>query len=177
MTGRRVGVAALFLYGVVCIRRPDEHRLLDSVDVAIHETGHLVFAPFGEFLQMLGGTLFQLIVPVAFVLYFWRRQDRFSSAVVLFWVAQNCWNIARYIADARAQELPLVGEGEHDWAYLLGTLGWLRHDQALSTSVTVVGFLLFATSIWLGWRYGGNAGKDHGIDIERKSGGRATTGA
>ena len=160
LTGRRIGVAALFLYGIVLIRRPDEYRLLDSVDLAIHETGHLVFAPFGEFLQMLGGTLFQLIIPIAFVWYFWKRQERFSAAVVLFWVAQNFWNIARYVADARAQELPLVGGGEHDWAYLLGALGWLRHDQTLSTAVTGIGFLLFAASLWLGWRYGGNAGKE-----------------
>lgn len=164
LNGRRIGVVALFLYGVECIRRPNEYRLLDSLDLALHETGHLVFAPFGEFLAMLGGTLFQLIVPLAFVLYFWRREERFSSAIVLFLVAQNCWNIARYIADARAQELPLVGGGEHDWAYLLGTLGWLRHDQTLSTAVTVVGFLLFATSIWFGWLYGGDAGKAQRTD-------------
>lgn len=153
------------MYGIVCLRRPDEYRLLDSLDLAIHETGHLVFAPFGEFLQMLGGTLFQLLVPVTFAWYFWKRQDRFAAAVVLFWVAQNFWNIARYIADARAQELPLVGGGEHDWAYLLGTLGWLRHDQTLSTSVTAVGFLIFVASIWFGWWYGG-AAKDHGVDME-----------
>lgn len=153
------------MYGIVCLRRPDEYRLLDSLDLAIHETGHLVFAPFGEFFQILGGTLFQLMVPVTFSLYFWKRKDRFSAAVVLFWVAQNFWNIARYIADARAQELPLVGGGEHDWAYLLGTLGWLRHDETLSTSVTAVGFLIFVASIWLGWLYGG-AAKDHGVDME-----------
>jgi len=145
----------MFLYGVVCILQPDEYRLLDSVDLAIHETGHIVFAPFGEFLAMLGGTLFQLIVPLAFVVYFWRRHDRFAAAVALFWVAQNFWNVARYVADARAQELPLVGGGEHDWAYLLGTLGWLRHDQTLSSAVTGGGILVFVTSIWFGWRYGG----------------------
>lgn len=148
------------MYGIVCLRRPAEYRLLDALDLAIHETGHLVFAPFGEFLQMLGGTLFQLIVPVTFAWYFWKRRDRFAAAVVLFWVAQNFWNIARYIADARAQELPLVGGGEHDWAYLLGTLGWLRHDQTLSTSVSAFGFLIFVASTWLGWWYGGDAARN-----------------
>ena len=34
---------------------------LRAVDLAIHETGHLVFAPFGEIITALGGTLFQLL--------------------------------------------------------------------------------------------------------------------
>lgn len=150
-------VAALALYGLVCIRHPDEYRLLDAVDLPIHETGHLVFAPFGEFLQFLGGSIFQLVIPIAFVLYFWRRRDGFAASVVLFWVAQNFWNIARYVGDARTRALPLVGGGEHDWAYLLGTLGWLRHDQTLSASLRAIGFIVFAVSIWFAWRYSGGA--------------------
>jgi len=39
--------------------------------------------------------------------------------VALWWVAQNLWNISVYVKDARAEELPLVGGGEHDWNYLL----------------------------------------------------------
>ncbi|HVE79375.1 MAG TPA: hypothetical protein VNA89_10960, partial [Gemmatimonadaceae bacterium] len=122
-------VAFLGIYGVRCLVRPDEYRLLDNVDVAIHETGHLVFAPFGEFITALGGTLFQLIVPLAFVVAFLRRGDRFAASVVLWWVAQNLWNISVYVRDARAQVLPLVGGGEHDWAYLLAELDLLPRDQ------------------------------------------------
>src|SRR6185437_13761394 len=96
---RRALVIALLLYGIIGLRNPDEYRLLDAVDLPIHETGHLVFAPFGDFLQVLGGSIFQLVVPAAFVIYFWRRQDRYAASVVLFWVAQNFWNIARYIGD------------------------------------------------------------------------------
>jgi hypothetical protein len=153
-------VAALALYGLACLRNPDEYRFLDAVDLPIHETGHLVFAPFGEFLQFLGGSIFQLVVPIAFVLYFRHRRDGFAASVVLFWVAQNFWNIARYVGDARARELPLVGGGEHDWAYLLGSLGWLRHDQTLSASLRVIGFIVFAVSIWFAWQYSGGGNRD-----------------
>ncbi|MFL5574933.1 MAG: hypothetical protein ACJ79S_03045 [Gemmatimonadaceae bacterium] len=135
---------ALAAYGVACLRSPDEFRLLDNVDLAIHETGHLVFLPFGEFVNFLGGTLFQLIVPAAFVAYFLRQGDRHAACVALWWVAQNCWNVARYVADARAQELPLVGGGEHDWAYLLGELGWLARDQQIAGAVRATGTALLA---------------------------------
>ena len=104
---------------------------MDSVDLPIHETGHSCSRPFGEFVQFLGGTLFQLIMPSVFVGYFLRRKDRHAASVALWWVAQNFWNISVYIRDARAQELPLVGGGEHDWAYLLGRLGWLTRDQVI----------------------------------------------
>ena len=66
---RQALVLVLAAYGFVCLRDPAEYRLLDAVDLPIHETGHLVFAPFGEFLQFLGGSLFQVLFPLAFVAY------------------------------------------------------------------------------------------------------------
>jgi hypothetical protein len=133
--------------------RPESGRILDAVDLAIHETGHLVFAPLGEFMGFLGGTLFQLALPAAFVVYFWRRSDRHAASVALWWVAQNCWNISVYVRDARTQALPLVGGGEHDWAYLLGRLGWLGHDQALAMGIHALGALIYLASIGAGVRY------------------------
>lgn len=144
----RLGLAAaLGLYGLFYILTPSHYGLLDHLDLAIHETGHLVFSPFGEFFTALGGTLLQLLLPAAFVWYFRRRGDRFAAGVALWWVAQNCLNIAVYVQDAQDQELPLVGGGEHDWAYLLGELGWLAHDQLVGQLVRVGGILLFLAAM------------------------------
>ena len=143
---------ALALYGLPCLMRPEAGRMLDAVDVAIHETGHLVFGPFGDFLGALGGTLFQLALPAAFAVYFWRRADRHAASVALWWVAQNCWNISVYVRDARTQLLPLVGGGEHDWAYLLGQLGWLQHDRALALDVWLAGVAIYLYAVVLGAR-------------------------
>lgn len=142
----------LAVYGWVCLRTPGTYRWLDSLDLAIHETGHLVFAFGGEFLMLLGGTLFQLLVPVAFTVALWRQGDRHGATVPLWWLGQNCWNISVYIKDARAQELPLVGGGEHDWALLLGERGWLPRDQAIGGAVFLLGVLVYATAIVAGWR-------------------------
>ena len=144
---------ALALYGLPCIMWPESGRLLDAVDLAIHETGHLVFAPFGEFLGFLGGTLLQLALPVAFVVYFWRRSDRHAATVALWWVAQNCWNVSVYVRDARAQALPLVGGGEHDWAYILGRLGWLPYDHALALDLRVIGAAIYVYAIVAGFHF------------------------
>jgi hypothetical protein len=135
-------------YGVSCLLHPERFGLLDAVDLPIHETGHLLFSPFGAFLQFLGGTLLQLAFPLVFVLYFLRRRDRYAAHIVSVWVAQNLWNVSVYVADARARRLPLVGGGEHDWAYLLGRLGLLEHDLRLSAIVHGAGVLLFTWAVW-----------------------------
>jgi hypothetical protein len=150
---RLVLTVALAVYGWRCLQTPGSYRWLDSLDLAIHETGHLVFVFGGEFLTLLGGTLFQLIVPIAFVVALWRRGDHHGATVPLWWVGQNCWNISVYVQDARAQELPLVGGGEHDWANILGQLGWLEHDQSLGRAVWLAGVVLYVVSIVLGWRF------------------------
>lgn len=126
---------------------PERYGFLDSLDLAIHETGHLVFGPFGELIGYLGGTLMQLIVPVVFAGYFFRKGDRHAATVALWWLAQNCWNISVYVSDARAQELPLVGGGEHDWTYLLDRFDLLEKDLAIGRAIHLVGVVLYILSI------------------------------
>jgi hypothetical protein len=149
-TARFVTTIVLAIYGVSIARRPDAGSLMDNIDLPIHETGHLVFSAFGDFMQFAGGTLFQLIMPGAFVVYFLRQKERHSASVALWWVAQNFWNISVYAADARAQELPLVGGGEHDWAYLLGRLHWLQYDQRVAKVIWNVGIIVYVASIVMG---------------------------
>lgn len=144
---RAVLTLVLAIYGYLCLRNPGEYRWLDSLDLAIHETGHLVFIFGGETLTILGGTLFQLIVPAAFVVALWRAGDRHGATIPLWWMGQNCWNISVYVRDARAQELPLVGGGEHDWAALLSQWGWMTRDAALADAVHLVGVMLYLVAI------------------------------
>lgn len=103
-------------------------------------------------LAALGGTLLQFLLPLAFVAYFWRKADRHAASVALWWVGQNCWNVARYITDARARELPLVGGGEHDWAFLLAEWGLLARDQAIARDLRFIGWVIVGAATWWGWR-------------------------
>lgn len=144
----RLGLTiALAFYGSRLLLHPGGGSFMDSVDLPIHETGHLVFAPFGEFMQFLGGTLFQLIMPSLFAAYFLRRKDHHAASCVVWWLGQNCWNISVYARDARAEMLPLVGGGEHDWAYMLGRFGWLPYDQAIGRAIWWAGVLLYLLAI------------------------------
>ena len=140
----------LALYAIPLLRHPEAGSFLDSLDLAVHETGHLVFAMFGEVIHAAGGTLFQLIVPGSFLGYFARNNDRHAATVALWWMAQNLWNISVYVRDARVQELPLVGGGEHDWAFLLGRFGLLAHDQGIGRGIQALGTILCLVAIVCG---------------------------
>lgn len=120
--------------------------LLDDLNLAVHEAGHLVFQPLGDHAMTIGGSLFQVLVPLAFAGYFLVRRQRFAASVVMAWVAINLLNVAHYIGDARAQELPLLG-GEnaiHDWWYLLTEWDLLAHDVSIARAVRAV-----ATLAWV----------------------------
>jgi hypothetical protein len=151
---RRALPLALLAYGIWCLATADRWHFPDFINLPIHETGHLVFAWGGEVITALGGTLFQLIVPLAFVIYFWQRHDRYSASAPLWWMGQNCLNIARYVADARAMELPLVGGGEHDWNYLLTVWDALPRDMRIAHDIRFVGAIIMGAAVWIGWRHG-----------------------
>jgi hypothetical protein len=148
--------ALLAIYGIVLSGDVTEHRFLDRVDLVAHEAGHMLFSWFGEFLMVIGGTLGQLLVPVGIMVYFYLRREIYSSSVMLFWVGQNLFNISVYVKDAQAMALPLVsiGGGEdtiHDWNYLLSKFGLLRWDQAFGNIAYVLGLLIIAASVVVGF--------------------------
>src|SRR5213595_2880496 len=87
---------------------PMQGSFLDSVDLPIHETCHLIFRLFGEFMGIAGGSLFQVIFPAVFVGYFLWQRSFYSAAIVLLWVGQSILNVWVYAADAVVMQLVLT---------------------------------------------------------------------
>lgn len=130
-------------------------HILDSANLAFHEAGHPLFGLlFGENFAVYGGTLGQLVFPAVVVGSFWWRRETLSFALALAWLMENFWNIARYMADARARELPLVGGGEHDWTEIFSRWNSLQSDTRIAGFVTLLAWLgVLATWSWLAWRW------------------------
>src|SRR5512141_2782882 len=131
--------AILFsLYFLWIAYDPMQGSFLDNVDLPVHETGHLFFRPFGEFMMVAGGSLFQVIVPAIFVGYFVWQKSYYSAAIVLFWVGQSVLNVFVYAADATVMQLVLTSgftgsEGSfHDWNYLLTSTGLLSSTKTIA---------------------------------------------
>jgi hypothetical protein len=121
---------------------------LDAVNLAIHEGGHLVFGGMGRVMAVGGGTLMQLLVPASIGWYFWRvRRELYEAGVVLWWVGQNLVNVGMYIADARVRRLQLIGDGTHDWGYLLGRVKLLPLAEVLGGGVRWTGLAIMAMAL------------------------------
>jgi hypothetical protein len=117
-----------------------------------HEAGHILFMPFGEFMMVLGGSLFQLLVPAFFVAYFARKRDWFATSFASLYLAASFVDVAVYIADARAGELPLISgdRSTHDWTFLLIELDMLDRDMVLGGFVKALGNTLFWLALLAG---------------------------
>lgn len=153
----------IVVYGILCAWNPSESGMLDRVNLVIHEAGHLLFSWFGEFGGVIGGTIGQLFVPVAFTVYFLIQKEFYSSSVSLFWTGQNFFSISVYMKDAQAMALPLVsvGGGEdtiHDWNYILSKVGLLRSDQVIGTIAYLMGIIIISASII--WGFYHSIGRD-----------------
>jgi hypothetical protein len=131
---------------------PMQGSFLDMVDLPIHETGHLLFRILGEFMGIAGGSLFQVIVPVAFVGYFIWRLQYYSAAIVLFWVGQSILNVWIYAADAVVMRLVLTSgftgsEGSfHDWNYLLTHTGLIGSTKAVAGLIRAAGTIVIVAA-------------------------------
>jgi hypothetical protein len=129
--------------------------MLHLPNLVFHEAGHVLFGFFGRFIGVLGGSLFQFILPLMLAGVFLKQRDQFAAAVCTWWAGQNLLDVAPYIADARALQLVLIGgktgaevEG-HDWEYLLTEMGWMHLDQKLGLAAHRIGLaMMFGALIW-----------------------------
>src|ERR1700742_4613147 len=139
------------LYFLWCAWDPAQWHLIDGVNLLIHEAGHVFFRLFGEFMMIAGGSLMQVIMPAAFVVYFYRREQPFSAALSLFWVGESILNVSVYAGDSIRMQLPLLGGPDtiHDWNYLLTQMGLLAATPKIAGIIRFIGTLvIIAGIIW-----------------------------
>lgn len=152
-----------FAWLVYLLKTDDDGFIfLDYVNLAFHEAGHPIFGIFGATLGLYGGTIGQVVFPVVAELTFWRQREPVGCAVAGIWLFENFLNIARYMADARAQVLPLVGGGEHDWADIFTRWGVLSSDTAIAHVVAKASWIgmvsLWGWLVWQWWKPEGSDG-------------------
>jgi len=146
----------LFLYGLV--RDMEMPRRIDDVFLQIHAGGHAVFRIFGLTAAVAGGTFLQLFVPFALGFYFIRQRQPQGVALCMFLFFEQFFPIARYMADAQAQQLPWLSIGRydsviHDWNYLFTELGVLSYDTVIAYVVRLIGSLgMISVTFWFLWR-------------------------
>jgi hypothetical protein len=131
---------------------------IDSANLVVHEGGHNLFGWFGPTLGLWGGTLLQWLVPFLLAMYFFGERQPAGFVFCLFFFFENWLYTATYMADARAQELPLVTTGdpdfvEHDFHAIFSSLGVLDYDTRIALVVRILGWCgMLACVAWLALR-------------------------
>lgn len=112
----------------------------------------------GPTLGLWGGTLLQWLVPFLLAAYFFTQRQLPGFVFSLFFFFENWLYTATYMADARAQVLPLVTTGdpdfvEHDFHAIFSHLGVLNYDTTIAGIVRGVGWCgMLAVVAWLAYR-------------------------
>lgn len=156
--GARIAlIVALAAWTIWFARTPLSDDAMESFlhlpDLVFHEAGHFIFAPFGHFMTVLGGSAMQLVVPIVAAVTFIRQEQPFSAAICGWWAGQNLVDLAPYIADARALQLVLLGghtgaevEG-HDWEAILTSLGMIHRDIQIGYAAYALGIITMIASL------------------------------
>lgn len=138
----------------------DWPNLFSGINLGIHELGHVLFAPLGMFMGILGGSLVQCLAPIGGMVSLYRQSDYFGMAICGGWLSTNLFGVATYMADAQAQLLPLVspfsGHPLHDWNYLFTSMGSLGVCEEVGLLTKLGATLVMGASLgfgsWLVWK-------------------------
>ncbi len=140
-------VAAIAFFAALALDGGGYLFVLDDANLLFHEAGHVIFGLFGPAMGLYGGTLGQLVFPLCGMVGFRMRRDAVGCAACSIWFFQNWLSISRYMADARAQALPLVGGGEHDWDAIFSRWHALPLDRAIASVAHAIGWLGMAGTV------------------------------
>ncbi|MEO8880020.1 MAG: hypothetical protein ABI446_06440 [Gemmatimonadaceae bacterium] len=128
--------------------------IFGGLTLVVHEAGHMIFSPFGEFLEVAGGSITQVAVPLVVAYAFLRQREYFGISVAFAWLSMSLTNLATYIGDARDQILPLVSMGNgdpiHDWHYLLASHAMLGDDKSLARFTDFLSVLSLVLAVVFG---------------------------
>lgn len=166
----RLPILAWFFYVLVINIRDSSFALqrlrdpLTALDLGIHELGHILFQPMGQFMAIAGGSLFQILFPLLWFIGFLQKKWYFAACMCWCWLGMNLFDVATYAADARARLLPLAtglaglyeqGSDEtydraHDWYQMLSRVGRLDMDLTIARGLRVAGMTVFIVGLTAG---------------------------
>lgn len=122
------------------------------LDFGMHELGHVLFIPFGDFMTILGGSLFQCLFPLLWFGAAVARRWFVGAALCIAWCGYNLYDVAVYVADAQARALPLATlsndyDQAHDWYQILSRLDILESDLVIAGALRTIGGSFMALGI------------------------------
>lgn len=151
---------ALYVYlfvSILSFSAENSHNIILSgmyfIDFGVHEASHLAVFFLPPILVAAAGSLGEMSFTVLLLYAALKAKSYFAAVFTSLWVMLGFMSAGRYMADARAQSLPLIGPGEtvqHDWHYVFSQLGWLNADTIIGGAVQTLGGIIGAAGLLCG---------------------------
>jgi hypothetical protein len=129
-----------------------EYFITKNTLLLVHEAGHAFFMFFGRTWYILGGSLYEVLLPMVILGYLIYKQMVYSSQVMAYITGSAWMSVAFYAADGANRQLPLIGnlgKEAHDWYNLLSGWGMLDKAQSFGVTFAVIGGLFFLLALTL----------------------------
>ncbi len=123
------------------------------IDFGVHEASHLVVFFLPAIMVAAAGSIGEVSFTLLLLFATLKAKSYFAAVFASLWVTLGMISAGTYMADARAQSLPLIGPGEtvqHDWHYVFGQLGWLNADTLIGGCVRGLGIAIGAAGLLFG---------------------------
>ncbi|MDB5096162.1 MAG: hypothetical protein JWM80_583 [Cyanobacteria bacterium RYN_339] len=113
-----------------------------------HEAGHGVMSVFwtwgwfGRFLVYAGGSAFQILVPLMFLVAVFSTGRMFQASLVIFMIAINFVDVSYYAADGALRERGLIfnmDKDSHDWGNILSMFNLRGQAQLIGWCIWLMG--------------------------------------
>lgn len=118
----------------------------------IHEAGHLIFSMFGWTLRIMGGSLMQILAPLAWYIIALREGSSLKHTALVF-TGVSVVDVSIYVKDAGMLLLPLIGglsKAHHDWLNLLRDWDMLEWSYELGEMMFWIGMILCVVGLTMG---------------------------
>lgn len=123
------------------------------VDFGMHELSHIVVSFLPTIFVAAAGSIGEVSFTLLLLYVALKAKSYFAAVFTGLWAMLGFMSAGRYMADAQAQSLPLIGPGEivqHDWHYVFSQIGWLPVDTMIGGTVQAVGIVIGISSLIFG---------------------------
>lgn len=123
------------------------------IEFGVHEISHIVTMFLPPTLTALAGSVGEIGFTLLIAYAGFKARSYFAGIFGLLWTTLAMNSVGRYMADARAQQIPLAGPGDavqHDWHFIFSQLGWLEADATLGSLVQWTGNVIGTCALLFG---------------------------
>lgn len=123
------------------------------IEFGVHEASHLVFFFLPSIMTAAAGSIGEISFTTLIVAAALKARSYFAAIFGCLWMMLAMNSVGRYMADARTQQIPLIGPSEvvnHDWNYVFSQLGWLDFDVLIGATVRGLGDIIGGLALIFG---------------------------